>query len=203
MNPRRLDKVAKALAERFGPERIVVRTAHHLQIKSGDSFHDVWAPNEGPLKFRRAGCRKVEVSKLEKLADRLGDGGESDLEQARHAVELTELIARAKRSKLWPAVFVDAGWKDGIGQIAAVAIRNGQHGPSVAAQSYCRPCESSTIAEGKAASLGLSMGWDGCVVYTDCAATAESAEFKARGVKRLPRKDNLADRIANRRKNSQ
>jgi len=125
----------------------------------------------------------------------------SDVEKMKVAVDLAEFIGTAKH--LMPretncAVFVDAGWKDGIANIAIVEIMRQEHGVRVIAHSEHVPCESSHEAEKLAAYEGLLFNTS-AIVFSDCQPLVN--RLKDARLKWIPRRQNqIADKLGNRRR---
>src|SRR5450432_1189328 len=93
----------------------IIRTEHHVQVPTSNGMHDVWIGKDG-LKWKLHGNRKVEEGPPERLLSLL----------VRHIPAQTDLAwmqrltAFLKRVEDRVGVFVDAGYKAGIAQVALV-----------------------------------------------------------------------------------
>lgn len=201
------EQIAAKLAEHFGPERVRIVSVWHIKVRTGTAdWHDVYTNAKGHLKCARKGHQRP--SHCRKLADVIGlldryDHKKTDVAQAQRAMSLVVLMERAQRDlpkDVQAAVFVDAGWKDGVAQIGWVYVRRADLGMAVTADTFPQRTESPTEAERLAIEYGADFA-PAAVVYSDCKSLVDQLSEAYRGRLRwLPRERNkVADKIANRR----
>ena len=201
---------ATALVDAFGKQRVRINTEYHITViaTKGKENHDVWIPKSGGAKYRLAGARRPKVARH--VADvisaiALVDGGhiKTDLTFAREAFDIAELVTDAQAAMpadQQEAVFVDAGWKDGIAQIGFVRLKRVPHGFDVSAASWPEVTKHAAAAEQSAIEHGASFA-PNAVIYSDCQTMVEQMQgVYGERLVWLPRERNrAADRIANRR----
>lgn len=205
---RRVDNAVAKLCEAFGKERIIVNGQYHLSILCEGGKHEVYFSKDC-LKLHLHGERGIEqVQSLTSLirAVKSHDPHASDLHAMKAAVDLAQLVVDAKRNlgELRQAVYVDAGWKDGMAEIAAVFVTQDTHGPRVIAQSYMEPMESSEQAERFAVRFGDVLANEqtrlACPIFTDCQSIVANFRNEGYDVRCLSREKNrVADKLANMR----
>lgn len=201
---RNYEAAAKMLAEAFSPEAVKVCSQYHIQVSTRGGKHNVFSDKSGALKMQLHGKRHPKSYASVRAiitAIQSYDPKSSDLSRIKSAVDLAEFIGVAKH--YMPdgadcAVFVDAGWKDGIGNIAIVELRRMPLGIRVIAHSEFIETESSHTAEMQAIIEGLAFNTL-ATVFSDCKSAVDSHPCDR--VKWIPRERNkIADRIGNRRK---
>lgn len=176
------NRLIRTLIEVYGA---IVRSEYHLQIPVGDHFHDIWIGNKG-LKWRLQGMRYSESGWEEDLLQRLGryNVTDSDLAWMR---SLTAFINKiAGRS----GVHVDAGFKNGISQIAIVLCTG--HGCAEIVTHRTLECRNINEAELLAIKMAYDK-WPDRQVFSDSHHAATAA-----GAKWIPRERNkIADALGN------
>lgn len=206
----RAARAVTRLCESFPKHRVRVNSEFHLSILpvGNGQPHDIWLPRTGAVKYKLAGGRKTREAKdvdavVKAIVQSETSGEKSDLTEAREARDLATLIAESTRnlpSDINEAVFVDAGWKNGIAQIGFVRLLRVENGIDLAAASWPERCESPQAAEMAAIEAGASFA-PNAMIYSDCKVLVDQLDGEFQGWLRwLPRERNkAADQIANRR----
>lgn len=185
MKPR---DILKVIADNYP---LIVRTEHHAQIELGDGRkHDFWIADQGyVLKVKLAGQRSAEeyesVNQLRSALDAYSYE-QTDLADLKR---MERLVALAKGM---PGVWVDAGWKRGVGKIAVIAT----YGNGFDAHMRTVETDNSLLAEKEAIALAKRLYPEAPIIFTDCKSLA-SVEH---AIQWVPRENNkAADRIGNMR----
>ena len=200
-------ELVAVLGDAFGKDNVLVRSPHHLQVRSESKFHNIWIDSANVVKYKladQAGRAEIARSSPRLLKAIRGHAdAKSDLAQMRRALELSELIDSAKaampRSGLSRAVFVDAGIKGGQAQIGVVCVSLEPDGEHVRAESHPASAGNSTDVEQTAIEFALGWAKLGDIIFSDNQTAVDRAR-KAHGdrVRWLPRGQNkVADRVAN------
>ena len=199
--------LVRILGERFGKERVVVRSEYHLQVKEDDDVHNIWLDAKNRVKYKLADHAgpAVEAVSLKVLlrALRAYDKEDTDLVNMREALELSQLIDQARAAlpacEVPKAVFVDAGFKEGKARIGVVLVEVDDAGEHVSAEAH--PCKADNINDAEAAAIDFALWWSApeIPIFSD----SQSAVSRYQGmhndrIKWLPRKQNkIADSVAN------
>jgi hypothetical protein len=202
-------ELVELLRDSFGREQILIRSPYHLQVCIGKLVHNIWIDGSGGVKFRLAdqAGTAIAAQSIKDLvkAIRGFDRDSSDLVNMQRALELSRLIESARRHLPLcggsQAAFVDAGFKNGQGQIGVVEVRVDDDGEHVRAES--QPCQVKSIhyAEVAAIQLAVMLVAKDVFIFSDNQSAVQkmSAEFGDR-IRWLPRDENkAADKVANMR----
>lgn len=198
--------VCKKLIEAFGAGPLKVCTEYHMQITLDKLTHNLFRNELGVLKLQLHGKGRCQVlNDMSAVINRLKqyDARESHVHRSRMALELAEMVSVAKRSMppdMHEAVFVDAGWRDGIATVGFVHVRRHLHGFTVRAES--RPVQIRTIhdAERLAVKFGARASATATVFCDNIAVVNMSQKKYGNRVRAIKRDNNkAADRINNRR----
>lgn len=192
-----MKQLIKRLTELVGSNRIIINTAHHVQVTDNNGGkHDIWFSHKNGYKYKLSGNRKViSVSNANSVYSAIEKWcyTKTDKSTLERIVSLSNFIDRAISNKFNPAIFTDAGFKDGIAKIAAIMIID----DNIDIKSRVINVENINEAEVKAIDLGISMRTDdSIIVYND----NKTACFKFdNNVEWLPRRNNHADKFGNMR----
>lgn len=195
----------RELAREFGATNVKVCSPYHLQVTCSGVKHQVYQ-SRGRLKVQLSGKRSV--TQHEHISGvireiRQFNPEHTDLSEMEAALTAGSLMSFGRRSipaSEGCAVFVDAGWKAGIANIAVVEIRRTILGCTVSCNSYPVRTASSSAAEQLAIAEGLAFN---CFanVYSDNQPAVDKARASGEArVKWIPRsKNGVADKAGNRR----
>lgn len=199
------------LSAAFGADRFKVCTAHHVQVRThrGKANHDIWFPISGGVKYQIGTSFKgVQLAQgIDVVIDAIrkaDQGHRITLPLAKEAVDLIELAVLSRKifaKEDHEAVFVDAGWKQGLAQIGCVHLKRVPIGIEVNAFSFPRHTKSIDEAEELAIEYGAD--WAPLArVYSDSKFAVDRMEKQYPGrLKWISRKRNhVVDQIANMRK---
>ena len=176
-------ELIRKLVEEHGA---IICTEYHVQVPTKGGKHDVWFSYQG-LKWRLFGDRRTYQGNALGLLDKLSNYQHEKTDLA----WMTGLTAFIRKVTNKVGVFVDAGWKNGVAQIAIVK----SNGPGCAEIITHRvDAPSSTAAETMAVEMAFKR-WPDSKVYTDCRHAANAA-----GAEWIPRERNkMADSLGNMR----
>jgi hypothetical protein len=210
-----IDNVARCLGKHFA-DAVILNSAYHIQVKDGTKKHDVWVTVEGYVKFKLYGNARARFAHSAQgliEAIRSHKSHRSNVAKANEALRLSQLM-RTSQAELpdgeLEAVFVDAGWKDGLSTIAAVYVHRTQYG--IEAISRVMPIgevKDISLAEYYAIVLGALVVRTVaesayCPIYSDSQSVVRKAQNEpgvGNQVRWLGREKNkAADRLANMRK---
>lgn len=191
---------------------MTVCSPHHVQVKLDGNGHNLWIDSTNVVKYKLAGqAGKAKIaSSFAQLINVMSQHGErnTDLVNMRQALELTELIASARRclpqSGAARAVFVDAGFKEGQARIGVVEVAIQSDGEHVKAESH--PCVATNIDLAETEAIQFAIGWTDPDVLIFCdnqQAVNRGRQQHGDRVRWLPRESNrVADQVANVRQTS-
>jgi hypothetical protein len=193
--------ILEKLAQQFG-DRVKVRSAYHVQILSEkmDKPNDIWFTQHGQLKFKLYGNRQViEDINLDFIVKRIKGSAtkKSDLDLMHEMLNVSKFIEHCEKTftETGPAVFTDAGFKNGKARMAAVKM---EADGTVTAKSYIAAVANIQDAEEAAIILGQSLD-SFATIYNDNQQAV--ARFNTDRIKWLPRnKTSIADHFGNIRK---
>lgn len=198
------DTIVAELANHFGAAAVKVCSEYHVKVTVDGAAHNVYRNDAGLLKLQlQNGGRAKCYSAIEHVIARISnfDAKRTAFGRSKAALELAELVAVAKRRiphDVSEAVFVDAGWKDGLAVVGFVHVQRGPLGFTVRAGS--RPLKIRTIhaAELLAIKWGLIASRTATVFSDAHSAAAIWASRVGDRVKVIGRKENkAADKMAN------
>jgi len=203
------DRLVSVLVAAFGSASVRVNTEYHVQVRSGDSWHNIYLNQRGDISLRLRGKRSgVVVHSPKDIVSRINTFQESKTELAamNEALKLGESIQHAHRvlvdRQIDAAIFVDGGWKDGKAKIAAILVRS-DGDADISVRSI--ECDSSSNTEIRAVLLGYELrSRDEDVeipIFTDCQAVlGHTLVSHVDNLHWVPRNRNKgADRLSNMR----
>jgi hypothetical protein len=198
--PMKPDKLITLLSSCFNG-RVKICTQYHIQIDSNKGPHDIYINKNYQLKCKFAGEITPQTLKLDQIIKKIQSYPyhKSQLDHMKESLDFAIFIKQSEKdaNTTGPAIFTDAGFKDGKARIAAIYI----DGSDIKAISKLIPCINSSTAEESAILLGCSMD-PFATVYNDCLSTVSS--YNVPRVKWLPRTQNkAADKISNLRHHPQ
>jgi hypothetical protein len=181
--------------------RVKICTQYHIQIDSNKGPHDIYINKHHELKCKFAGEIVTQFLNPDQIIKKIQSYPyhKSQLDHMKESLDLAIFIKQSEKDakSTGPAIFTDAGYKDGKARIAAIFI----NGTDINAISKLIPCVNSSTAEETAILLGCSMD-PFATVYNDCLSTVTS--YNVPRVKWLPRVQNkAADKISNLRHHPQ
>lgn len=200
--------VAK-LVQQYGEDAVRVNSQYHVQVAAKEGgWHDIWFNQWNEKKIRLHGNRTIYPNSSNQNILNILSGhvaSKTNLAAMHVAKDMgakfRKVFRAAELDKLATAVYVDAGWKEGVARISAVFLADG--GDTVEAKVITINTKDSNEAEARAVDLGSVLRPDpGVRIFTDCQSVADTTPVP--NVKWIPREDNkMADNLSstrNRRK---
>ncbi len=183
----------------FGEGNVVKKTEYHIQLCVNGIWHQFYINKFGKTKLHIQGERFARDLRFKDMESVLRNYKLSPaIIRAKVVTDLSHFIKYAQTSiheEEDCAIFVDAGFKDGLGQVAIVEVRRGTLGIEVVAHSKPIQVESAYEAEKTAVQEGLDFNLI-ANVYTDC----QSLISMDKRVIWIPREQNkVADKLSHKR----
>jgi fatty acid-binding protein DegV len=165
---------------------LIVRTQHHVQIKTTHGMHNIWFGKRG-ITFQPCGRQDARAVSPSELKSELANYEYSDTDLA--LMQRLHLIVRKVEGKT--VIFCDAGFSGGRARVAIVRASEGDYDITV----RLIETQNSEQAEDWAIKKALEMYPGNEPVFSDCQAAVNANQPRARWVSRRDNKE--ADSFGN------
>jgi hypothetical protein len=165
---------------------LIVNTQYHVQIPCAKGKHNIWFDKIGEMTLQCVGQRSPHSVGINKLLAEL-----KQYSYEKTDLGIMEVVKFIQKVPIKQGIYVDAGFKNGLGRIAVIRVQNG------AIDVHIREigCQTPFEAEDNGIRLAAELFPGEEPIYNDNLAAVERNAPRAQWIDRIKNRD--ADRLSN------